>query len=229
MNLIHCRIGQASEPTSPSRPHPRRIREPGGSRPSPPRPADHDRPSRFLGGVSPRHHRHPIPEESANPAAAAPRGLRPADHDRQSASSQVGGGTGCSSAVGGGRFAQNRGRTGSWSGEESPILPQKRGIRRPISAQAFTCMLMSSGFELSRASRQNRVRTRFCIPHLRMENRDRPSCRDVGGVRGVVRGRRGPDAAVLPGGELRPRLGESVRRARRRTSGMRWHKWGSSW
>ena len=31
-------------------PHPRRIREPGDSRPSPPRPADHDRPSRFLGG-----------------------------------------------------------------------------------------------------------------------------------------------------------------------------------
>ncbi len=41
------RIGQTNEPTSPSRPpiHPRRIREPGGSRPSRPRPADHDRPS----------------------------------------------------------------------------------------------------------------------------------------------------------------------------------------
>ena len=51
-NLIPARIGQASEPTSPSRPPAprRRIREPGGSRPSPPRPTDHDRPSRSFAG-----------------------------------------------------------------------------------------------------------------------------------------------------------------------------------
>ncbi len=48
------------------------------------------------------------------------------------------------------------GCTGSWSGGESPNPPQKKGGRpnHPISAQAFMCRLMSSGFELTRISRR---------------------------------------------------------------------------
>ena len=42
----------------------------------------------------------------------------------------------------GGWFAQYRGRRRLWSGEEPPT----GGLRHPISAQAFTCLLMSSGF-----------------------------------------------------------------------------------
>ncbi len=37
--------------------------------------------------------------------------------------------------------------TGLWSGEELPPSPQRGGLSDPISAQAFMCRLMSSGFE----------------------------------------------------------------------------------
>ena len=96
------------------RPPRRRIREPGGSRPSRPRPADHDRPSRSLGGrrdglVFGRRGRFAeprtygvvcggIPGRIGQPnEPTSPSRPRPADHDRRSASLEGGGETGWSS------------------------------------------------------------------------------------------------------------------------------------
>ena len=68
----------------------------------------------------------PIRQESANAAAAAPRGLR-ITIDRP-AFSEGGGETGWSLIVGfGGRFAQNRGRTGlcAWPPDTRPDRPDE--------------------------------------------------------------------------------------------------------
>ena len=98
--------------------------------------------------------RRPVPEESANPAAAAPRGR---DHLRitidRPASSDGGGETGWGV---GGCVAQYRGRTRLCMAVDGVVVwrgiansSTKRGISHPVSAQAFTCGVTSSGFEPS--------------------------------------------------------------------------------
>ena len=149
MNLIPGRIGQANEPTSPSPPtrvrpqstpsakNPRTRRQ---TSPSPPRPADHDRPSRSLAG-------------RRRDGWFFGRGF-------------------------GGRSAQYLVRTrlcvrwtGLWSVEELPNPPQKGGFGHPISAQAFTCMLMSSGFELIRLLSSTGYPNRFSATLFEYEYR----------------------------------------------------------
>ncbi len=95
--------------------------------------------------MSPGRRRGHIREESANPAAAAPRRRhlritieRPLR--RRAAARRV--------VLRGpsNRFSQYRGRTGLWSVVELPPPPQRGGLSHRITAQAFTCRLMSSGF-----------------------------------------------------------------------------------
>ncbi len=117
MNLIPGRIGQANEPTSPSAPPAprRRIREPGGSRPSRPRT------------------RSPLPRRAAaRRLVLRSWGWRSLGTVPRTYGVVHGDGQGCG-------LAGNR------------QLRHKEGVIPvvPISAQAFMCRLMSSGFELS--------------------------------------------------------------------------------
>ena len=87
---------------------------------------------------------------TSNPAAISP--PPPADHGRPSRSLAGWWRDELAFAVASRRTADVRGfawrSTGLWSGGESPTFRIQRGGRRyPISAQAFTCMLMWSGFE----------------------------------------------------------------------------------